>query len=304
MSRVPVYRDTLGFEDTEGDIFGDMQRDMDRRRKEWESEIERMRKDFFTLKPTGKLDTLSDNYSSRYSDQLDDAKGIIERDHNGQPVFRVRFDVKNFKPEEVNVKTDSHNVQVQARHESHEGGSKITREYNREVAVPKEVDPMALQCTMTPDGYLFLEAPMPVPQYSQIHDVNSSRIQAAPSPRYQSTTINTSSASSPRVHTLDSHFSPSPTYARSQPVSVETEKKYKVEVDIEDFKPEDLTVKTVDKKLLVSAKREERIGNRSSTKEMSREFQLPDMVDPTTVKAYFSDNGKLLVEAPYNISRP
>jgi HSP20 family molecular chaperone IbpA len=83
--------------------------------------------------------------------------------------------------------------------------------------------------------------------------------------------------------------------------SLDKDKKFKVEVDIEDFKPEDLMVKTVDKKLIISARREEKIGSRSSTKELNREFQLPETVEPTSVKCYFNDSGKLLIEAPYRL---
>jgi len=84
----------------------------------------------------------------------------------------------------------------------------------------------------------------------------------------------------------------------------ESDRKFKVDVDIEDFAPEELTVKTVDKKLVITARREEVIGNRTSTKELNREIHLPETVDPYAVKAYFSDSGKLFVEAPYVRSMP
>jgi len=58
-------------------------------------------------------------------------------------------------------------------------------------------------------------------------------------------------------------------------------------------------VKTIDKKLVISASRMERIGSRTSTKELNREFHLPDTVDPMAVKAFFSDTGKMIIEAPY-----
>ncbi|KAK3104046.1 hypothetical protein FSP39_023977 [Pinctada imbricata] len=79
----------------------------------------------------------------------------------------------------------------------------------------------------------------------------------------------------------------------------ERDKRYRVEIDIEDFNPEDLNIKTVDKKLVITARKEERVGSRTSSKELNREFTLPDTVDPMQVKAFFSDSGKLLVEAPY-----
>lgn len=81
-------------------------------------------------------------------------------------------------------------------------------------------------------------------------------------------------------------------------VSSETGK-FKLEIDIEDFRPEELTVKTQDKRVVVCARREEKSGTRSSTRELSREHTIPDSVDPLTIKAFFTDGGKLIIEAPY-----
>jgi HSP20 family molecular chaperone IbpA len=74
---------------------------------------------------------------------------------------------------------------------------------------------------------------------------------------------------------------------------------FRLEIDIEDFKPEELTVKTQDKRVLVCARRQVVQGNRASTRELSREHTIPDTVDPLTIKAFFTDTGKLIVEAPY-----
>ncbi|ESP04167.1 hypothetical protein LOTGIDRAFT_69271, partial [Lottia gigantea] len=80
---------------------------------------------------------------------------------------------------------------------------------------------------------------------------------------------------------------------------INKESNFKVEIDIEDFAPEELTVKTLDKKVVVSGRREVKEANRSSTKELSREYNIPETVDPITVKAFFTDGGRLIVEAPY-----
>ncbi len=82
-------------------------------------------------------------------------------------------------------------------------------------------------------------------------------------------------------------------------MSTATEKKFRIETDIEDFSPEDLTVKTLDKKIVITARKEMKTGNRTSTREMNREFHIPENVDPYTVKAFFTDGAKLILEAPY-----
>lgn len=64
----------------------------------WEDEFERMRQDFFTLKPTGKS-------PQALSPMNLDAgmRSMFETDADGVQRFRVRFDVSEFQPEEIQV---------------------------------------------------------------------------------------------------------------------------------------------------------------------------------------------------------
>lgn len=293
-TRIPIFKDDLSFEERQSKVWEDMTRDMDRRRREWESEVENMRKGFFSLKPNGKFDSISSRLgedfglggpsstgsigSSMTGGPMDyeDAIGTVEKDAEGKPVFKARFDVHDFKPEEVNVKMDADKIQVHAKHESKTGGSSVSREYSRSVNIPKDIDPMNLQCTMSNDGILSIEAPLPVPDYGALKD-GSSRSPLGP----QMTSPMPSGQCTPP----------------SRPII--EERKYKDEVDIEDYKPEEITVKTLDRKLLVTARREEKIGSRTTTRNMSKESTIPDNVDPLSVKAFFTENGRLLIEANY-----
>ncbi|KAL4224934.1 Hsp20/alpha crystallin [Mactra antiquata] len=361
--RIPIFKDDLSFAERQSRVWGDMERDLERRRREWEDEIERMRKDFFTLKPddTGRMESISDKF--KMGDSLkDEARGVVEQDENGRPVFRVRFNVNTYKPEEVNVKIDTTKLIVHAKHEEKSDNKSVSREYSREVDLPRDIDAMALQCSISTDGILTVEAPMPTPQYGAIKDSGGSR---TPPKEHVIQTSSTSSVSSGARNTppppvipqqqqgLQSQqqqqqnqqkhsstfttflsgssggaqpqqqpkFQPPPPLVNQQTVPPpsmsspqqssssfsalqESDRKFKVDVDIEDFAPEELSVKTVDRKLVISAKREEKLGNRTSTKELNREIYLPDTVDPYSVKAFFSDSGKLIVEAPYIRSVP
>lgn len=364
--RLPIFKDDLSFKERQSKIWGDMERDLERRRREWEDEIERMRKDFFTLKPDeGRLEKLSDKF--KMGDNLiDDARGVIEKDQNGLPVFRCRFNVQSYSPEEVNVKMDTNKVIVNARHEEKSDNKSVSREYSREVDIPRDVDPMTVQCSISTDGVLTVEAPMPTPQYSAIkdagrpqqprienviHSSSSSSVSSArntpppqvpiqqpppppgppppgPPPTTQplhSSTFTTFLSGAPPKGQVQGQVPPpqqvvgssttSPTLQTSMKSTVtdsgssystmqDSDRKFKVDVDIEDFGPEELTVKTVDRKLCITARREEKIGNRTSTKELNREIHLPDTIDPYAVKAFFSDTGKLIIEAPYVRSVP
>jgi hypothetical protein len=77
-----------------------------------------------------------------------DAKSVIEKDQNGRPVFRARFNVKDYQPEEVNVKMDGDRIIVHAEHQEKDGTKSVSREFSREVNIPREVDPLLLQCTI------------------------------------------------------------------------------------------------------------------------------------------------------------
>ena len=182
--RLPIFKHDLSFKGRQSKLWGDMERDLERRRREWEAEIERMRKDFFTLKPDGdgRLEKLSDKF--KMGDNLiDDARGVIEKDQNGLPVFRCRFSVQSYSPDEVSVKMDVNKVILNARHEEKSDNKSVSREYSREVDLPRDVDPLSVQCTISTDvdplsvqctistdGVLTAEAPMPTPQYGAIKD--------------------------------------------------------------------------------------------------------------------------------------
>ncbi|KAK3598799.1 hypothetical protein CHS0354_020910 [Potamilus streckersoni] len=346
--RLPIFKDDLTFEERQSKVWSDMERDMERRRKEWEDEIERMRKDFFTLRPDndgGKLDSLSDRFSMA-PNFPDEGRCVVEKDQAGQPVFRVRFNVQDYKPEEVSVKMDTDKIIVHAKHEEKGGNKTVSREYSREVDIPRDVDPMSLQCTISADGVLSVEAPLPTPGYPTIKNGSRPPLQQERVVQSSASSVSSSARNTPPPLTQTQQTSqplhsstfttflsgaqgtkqvPSQSLPQSVPTGTATyattttevhggadgssavldkDRKFKVEVDIEDFKPEELQVKTVDRKLVISAKREEQIGNRTSTKEFNREFLLPDAVDPYSVKAFFSDTGKLLLEAPYVRSVP
>jgi len=66
-----------------------------------------------------------------------------------------------------------------------------------------------------------------------------------------------------------------------------------------EFDADELTVKTIDRRLIVTAQRDETgPGRRAACREFHHEFQLPESVDPETVTAHVIDGGQLVVEAP------
>ncbi|CAL4084849.1 unnamed protein product [Meganyctiphanes norvegica] len=75
-------------------------------------------------------------------------------------------------------------------------------------------------------------------------------------------------------------------------------KQLKLRFDVSQYKPEEIVVKTVDNKLLVHAKHEEKTESRSVYREYNREFLLPKGTNPEFIKSSLSKDGVLTVEAP------
>ena len=71
---------------------------------------------------------------------------------------------------------------------------------------------------------------------------------------------------------------------------------FRVTLDVgRDIDLRDLEVEAVDQKLFVRVRSRDDSG--VDGREMSREFDLPDCIDPSTVKASLTDDGQLILEA-------
>ncbi|XP_019615487.1 PREDICTED: heat shock protein beta-6-like [Branchiostoma belcheri] len=76
--------------------------------------------------------------------------------------------------------------------------------------------------------------------------------------------------------------------------------KFYVELDMKDYTPEQITVKTIDgKKLVIHAKKVEtlEVSGRKVTKEFSREYVIPPLVDYETISSYITAEGVLTVQS-------
>lgn len=75
-------------------------------------------------------------------------------------------------------------------------------------------------------------------------------------------------------------------------------KKLALRFDCSKFKPEEISIKTMDKRLVVHAKHEEKSPGRSVYREFTREYTLPQSVDPLRLTSTLSKDGVLQIEAP------
>lgn len=85
---------------------------------------------------------------------------LIQEGDSGKEL-KLRFDVSQYAPEEIVVKTVDNKLQVHAKHEEKSENRSVYREYNREFLMPKGTNPELIKSTLSKDGILTVEAPLP-----------------------------------------------------------------------------------------------------------------------------------------------
>jgi HSP20 family molecular chaperone IbpA len=96
--------------------------------------------------------------NSRLLDRDDSMFGIQSDLDN----FKVLVDVKQFKPEELSVRSTDNFVIIEGKHEEKEDSHGfISRHFTRKYDLPKGVKADDVQCNMTASGILEIKAPKP-----------------------------------------------------------------------------------------------------------------------------------------------
>merc|ERR1712106_781228 len=96
-----------------------------------------------------------------------------------------------------------------------------------------------------------------------------------------------------------SMFSADPTVDAVSTVEVENDT-YKILVNVQNYKPEELVIKTINNTVKVEAKHDEKAsnGHSYSTQRFNQSFTLPPGVDPECVSSALSKQGVLTISAP------
>lgn len=85
---------------------------------------------------------------------------LIKESSDGK-VLKLKFDVTDYEPEEIVVKTIDNKLQVYAKHEEKSDSRSVFREYNREFLLPEGTNPDLIKSSLSRDGVLTVEAPLP-----------------------------------------------------------------------------------------------------------------------------------------------
>ncbi|VDK47208.1 unnamed protein product [Anisakis simplex] len=96
-----------------------------------------------------------------YDPYFENLKSPLIKDESDGKTLKLRFDVAQYKPEEVTVKTVDNRLLVHAKHEEKTPQRTVFREYNQEFMLPRGTNPELISSTLSTDGVLTVEAPLP-----------------------------------------------------------------------------------------------------------------------------------------------
>jgi HSP20 family molecular chaperone IbpA len=95
------------------------------------------------------------------SDWLTGLHSPLIQEDGQEKKLKLRFDVAQYTPEEIVVKTVDNKLLVHAKHEEKTETKSVYREYNREFLLPKGTNPEMIRSSLSKDGVLTIEAPLP-----------------------------------------------------------------------------------------------------------------------------------------------
>ncbi|XP_043261195.1 alpha-crystallin B chain isoform X3 [Colletes latitarsis] len=111
-----------------------------------------------TTQSTQNSSSLSPQHDSAW---LDGLNSPLIQDEGDNKMLKLRFDVSQYTPEEIVVKTVDNKLLVHAKHEEKTESKSVYREYNREFLLPKGTNPETIKSSLSKDGVLTVEAPLP-----------------------------------------------------------------------------------------------------------------------------------------------
>ncbi|KAK2176487.1 hypothetical protein NP493_659g00017 [Ridgeia piscesae] len=297
---IPVARDNVTFAELQNQQLKELEKrladELKKKRHEWEKQVERMREEFLHLYPSNKewgSDELINDplvLKRRGSTDVLDSKKmrtlLLEYPDGGRR-YKIPFDVSSFDARSVRVASDGDRIIVRAA-KKEEG---TTREYNRKVELPKEVDATKLKCFLTSDGVLVAEASLP-PQTLNL----TRKLSRSPSRSSSHHSIAPSTQGS---------VSPATSLPGGQKLGLpqfhgeEGERFLSLFIDIGlAFKPKEVTVQILkDNVIQVKAKHEERTSERLCKHKFCREYELTERIETYSLRAGLTEEGRLIVGA-------
>lgn len=171
---IPIKHSDFSVIDTE---FSSIRERFDAEMRKMEEEMSKFRSELMNresnnfFRSTTSTTTQSSNASSDLAHRAgppaelrtwyDDLNSPLIQSDGNDKSLKLRFDVSQYAPEEIVVKTVDNKLLVHAKHEEKTESKSVYREYNREFLLPKGTNPELIKSSLSKDGVLTVEAPLP-----------------------------------------------------------------------------------------------------------------------------------------------
>ncbi|XP_078052076.1 heat shock protein beta-1 isoform X4 [Augochlora pura] len=153
---IPIKIGDFSVIDTE---FSNIRERFDAEMRKMEDEMSRFRSELMNRESNNFFkSTTSPQHDSAW---LDGLNSPLIKDEGDSKMLKLRFDVSQYTPEEIVVKTVDNKLLVHAKHEEKTESKSVYREYNREFLLPKGTNPESIKSSLSKDGVLTVEAPLP-----------------------------------------------------------------------------------------------------------------------------------------------
>ena len=138
-------------------------REAEKRKNEWENQLERMRqrllRSAITERARHHLTYLEQEESHGWGDILDEEEDISDEESSSVPLSRLEIDMSEYRPEHITVQVKGDVLLVQASCEDLKDGTRTLKEYAKRIEIPRGVDPSQLVSRYSRDGVLTVEIP-------------------------------------------------------------------------------------------------------------------------------------------------
>ncbi len=157
--------------------------------------------------------------------------------------FQVEFDVRDYRPEELSIKTEGDVLIVLAKHETKTegGGSFVSKQFEQRFTLPSGVQPESITSSLAKDGTLTVTAPRQKAVTSSQPEMQAIRAPSSP----------TSTSSPSKVY---AHQDNSDNEGLPHPRVKYDEDKFQIALDCQKYRPEELDVKVEGNTIIITAK--------------------------------------------------
>lgn len=246
-------------------------------------------------------------------------KSFIEEDNDGTKKYKVQFEIGDFKPTDLLVKTEGRMLVVKGDRAVTAGAATESKTFNREITLPDFVEPTAVTSYFV-DGVLNVEAPVVMDRFAvansgaNLTSSNSSMFSSSnqsrpfrdnispPRSLLSNMTTGLLGRSNDPFLAKESLFGDNnhSSIVTNQSIGSISSSAASYKFNMSEFRPEDISISVTDTTLRIHALREENEprGVGKTYREFKREIGLPQGADVKRLKNALQADGQLVIEIP------